>query len=156
MSLVEYSVEGAVAVLTLNRPPVNALSAALAADLEAAMARAADPAVRAVVVTGSPHFAAGADIGELKAAAEAEDDTPLASHLSTALLALENLPKPVDRRRPRLRPRRGTGTGPGLRLPLPGRGRPGGPPRDQAGHLPRRRGHAAAAAPGRAGAGPGR
>jgi enoyl-CoA hydratase/carnithine racemase len=33
VSLVEFSVEGAVAVLTLNRPPVNALSAALAAEI---------------------------------------------------------------------------------------------------------------------------
>jgi len=95
VSFVEYAVEGAVAVLTLNRPPVNALSAALAADLEAAVGLAADPAVRAVVVTGSPHFAAGADIGELKAASSGDSDTPLASHLSTALLALENLPKPT-------------------------------------------------------------
>ncbi len=95
MSLVEFSLEGAIAVLTLNRPPVNALSAALAADLEAAVGRAADPAVRAVVVTGSPHFAAGADIGELKAAAAGRSDTPLASHLSAALLALEALPKPI-------------------------------------------------------------
>ena len=95
MGLVEYSLEGDVAVLTLNRPPVNALSAALAAELEAAVGRAADPAVRAVVVTGAPHFAAGADIGELKAAAAGDSSTPLASHLSTALLALEALPKPT-------------------------------------------------------------
>jgi enoyl-CoA hydratase/carnithine racemase len=95
VSLVEYSVEGAVAVLTLNRPPVNALSAGLAAELEAAVGRAADPAVRAVVVTGSPHFAAGADIGELKAAATGSDDTPPASGLSQALFALEALPKPT-------------------------------------------------------------
>ena len=95
MSLVEYTVEGAVAVLTLNRPPVNALSAALVADIEAAVARAADPSVRAVVVTGSPHFAAGADITELKAAASGSDDTPLAGRLSAALLALEALPKPT-------------------------------------------------------------
>ncbi|MBM3696136.1 MAG: enoyl-CoA hydratase/isomerase family protein [Actinobacteria bacterium] len=94
MSLIEYSVEGAVALLTLNRPPVNALSAALVADLESAVARAADPAVRAVVVTGSPHFAAGADIGELKAAAAA-DETPLAGRLSAALVSLEGLPKPT-------------------------------------------------------------
>jgi len=95
VSLVEYAVEEAVAVLTLNRPPVNALSAALVADLEAAVARAADPAVRAVVVTGSPHFAAGADISELKAASAGSSDTPLASRLSAALLALEALPKPT-------------------------------------------------------------
>ena len=94
MSLVEFSVDGTVAVLTLNRPPVNALSAALAGDLGAAVKRAADPTVRAVVVTGSPHFAAGADINELKAAA-AGDDKALAADLSRALTALERLPKPV-------------------------------------------------------------
>lgn len=95
MSLVEYSLEGAVAVFTLNRPPVNALSVALVADLEAAVAWAADPAVRAVVVTGSPHFAAGADITELKAAASSRDETPLAWRLSGALVLLESLPKPT-------------------------------------------------------------
>jgi enoyl-CoA hydratase/carnithine racemase len=95
VSLVEFSMEGAVAVFTLNRPPVNALSAGLTADLEAAIARAQDPGVRAVVVTGSPHFAAGADITELKAAALAKDETPLAFRLSAALATLEELPKPV-------------------------------------------------------------
>jgi len=94
VSLVDYTVDGAVAVLTLNRPPVNALSSALAADLAAAVQQAADPAVRAVVVTGSPHFAAGADITELQAAA-AGDDKALASDLLRALNALENLRKPV-------------------------------------------------------------
>ena len=59
------------------------------------MGRAADPAVRAVVVTGTPHFAAGADIGELKSAAIGADDTPLASRLSQVLLDLEALPKPT-------------------------------------------------------------
>lgn len=94
MSLVEFSVDGPVAVLTLNRPPVNALSSALAADLAAAVEQAADSAVRAVIVTGSPHFAAGADITELKAAA-AGDDKALASNLSDALTHLERLRKPV-------------------------------------------------------------
>jgi len=94
VSLVEYSLDDAVAVLTLNRPPVNALSSALAADLAAAVEQAADPAVRAVVVTGSPHFAAGADITELQAAA-AGDDKALASDLLRALNALERLRKPV-------------------------------------------------------------
>jgi enoyl-CoA hydratase/carnithine racemase len=94
VSLVEYSVDGAVAVLTLNRPPVNALSSALATDLAAAVTQAADPAVRAVVVTGSPHFAAGADITELQAAA-AGDDQALASDLSRALTGLERLRKPT-------------------------------------------------------------
>jgi enoyl-CoA hydratase/carnithine racemase len=94
VSLVEYSVDGAVAVLTLNRPPMNALSAAVAADLASAVEQASDPAVRAVVVTGSPNFAAGADINELKAATSG-DDKALASDLGRALTALERLPKPV-------------------------------------------------------------
>lgn len=95
MSLVEYSVDGAVAVLTLNRPPVNALSVGLIDDLGAALARAEDPAVRAVVVTGSPHFAAGADIGELRSASLGTEGTSLAWHLTQVLLDLERLPKPV-------------------------------------------------------------
>jgi len=94
VSLVEFSLDGTVAVLTLNRPPMNALSAALAADLAAAVAQAADPAVRAVVVTGSPNFAAGADINELKAATSG-DDKALASNLGRALTGLERLRKPV-------------------------------------------------------------
>ena len=55
----DFTVEGAVALVRLNRPPVNALSAELSADLKSAFEEAADPAVRAVVVTGQPHFAAG-------------------------------------------------------------------------------------------------
>ena len=62
MELVEYIVDEAVALITLNRPPVNALNAALIADIGEAIGLAEDPSVRAVVVTGEPHFAAGADI----------------------------------------------------------------------------------------------
>ena len=47
MSLVEYSVDGNVARIVLNRPPVNALSAELSADLTAAFTEAADPRIRA-------------------------------------------------------------------------------------------------------------
>ena len=64
MSFVDFEMQGAVALITLNRPPLNALSAALTADLDAAIEKASDPAVRAVVVTGDKHFAAGADISE--------------------------------------------------------------------------------------------
>ncbi|MFO7589442.1 MAG: enoyl-CoA hydratase-related protein [Acidimicrobiia bacterium] len=55
-----------IAVLRLDRPPLNPLSRALLADLTGAARRVtADDAVRAVVVCGSPKaLAAGADIEE--------------------------------------------------------------------------------------------
>lgn len=94
MSLVDYSLEGAVAVVRLNRPPVNALSEELSVELNAAFERAADPEVRAVVVTGQPHFAAGADIKSFQQAhAEGAEETS-ARALIDAIWTLERLPKP--------------------------------------------------------------
>jgi enoyl-CoA hydratase len=60
---------GAVGLIRLNRPQaLNALSAALMADLDAALeAFEADPAIGAIVLTGSEKaFAAGADIKEMQ------------------------------------------------------------------------------------------
>ena len=95
MSLVEYSLNDAVAIVTLDRPPVNALSAELSAELAAAFERAEDPAVRALVITGEPHFAAGADIKGFQAAHDSGSDDGLASALGRAIRALERLPKPT-------------------------------------------------------------
>jgi 3-hydroxyacyl-CoA dehydrogenase len=55
-----------VLVVTIDHPPVNALSAAVRADLAAAIGDAqADPQVRAIVLTGAGrNFIAGADIRE--------------------------------------------------------------------------------------------
>lgn len=68
--------EGAVAIVTLNRPKVlNALSSATLAELHAVMtALAAAPDVRAIVLTGAGEksFVAGADINELAALSPAE------------------------------------------------------------------------------------
>lgn len=96
MDLVEYSVENAVALIRLNRPPVNALSVELSVELTEAFAMAADPAVRVVVVTGQPHFAAGADIKGFQKAYDADaKGEGLASVLAGAVRALEKLPKPT-------------------------------------------------------------
>ena len=60
---------GAVGLIRLNRPQaLNALSAALMADLDAALeAFETDPAIGAIVLTGSEKaFAAGADIKEMQ------------------------------------------------------------------------------------------
>ena len=58
--------DGAVLTITLNRPDVlNAFNAAVHAALGTALAEAADPAVRAVVVTGAGRgFCVGQDLGE--------------------------------------------------------------------------------------------
>lgn len=96
MSLVRLERRGAVAVITLDRPPVNALSGELVADLAVAIDGAGDPGVRAVVVTGSPHFAAGADISGFKALMEAGGSgAELGVQLSGVLTRFEALAKPV-------------------------------------------------------------
>ncbi|MFO7549668.1 MAG: enoyl-CoA hydratase-related protein [Acidimicrobiia bacterium] len=95
MSLVEFTIEGAVALVRLDRPPVNALSEELSADLLEAFTRCQDPAIRAVVVTGRPHFAAGADIKGFQVTYESGGEEKIATGLVDAIWALEGLAKPV-------------------------------------------------------------
>ncbi|HSI97697.1 MAG TPA: enoyl-CoA hydratase-related protein [Gaiellaceae bacterium] len=72
--------DGAVAVVTIDHPPVNALSAPLLEELEAEIDRLdGDESVRAIVLKGAGEraFVAGADISEFpslrEAAAEAQE-----------------------------------------------------------------------------------
>ena len=95
MELVSFTAEGPVGVIELTRPPVNALSGELAEDLDRAIAMAGDSSIRAVVITGRPHFAAGADITEFKEA-HASGATGLAGNrIDTVVRNLELLAKPV-------------------------------------------------------------
>src|SRR5882757_3720563 len=66
MTSVDYAVEGDVAVLTVNHPPVNALSHAVRSGLMEGITKAlADPKVSALVIQGGgATFIAGADITE--------------------------------------------------------------------------------------------
>ena len=67
--LVLYEVRASAAILTLNRSDRrNALSRALIAAIDAAVARAeADPSVRSLILTGAgPVFCAGMDLAELQ------------------------------------------------------------------------------------------
>jgi 3-hydroxyacyl-CoA dehydrogenase len=59
-----YEVRGSVAVITMNNPPVNGLGFATRQGLAAGLEQAwADPAVKAVVITGGGRaFSGGADI----------------------------------------------------------------------------------------------
>jgi 2-(1,2-epoxy-1,2-dihydrophenyl)acetyl-CoA isomerase len=97
--LVERS-EG-VATLTMNRPEsMNSLSVALKERLlEAVREVSADPAVRAVVLTGTGRgFCVGQDLREHVALLEADDPSPLQTvteHYNPLVLALARMPKPV-------------------------------------------------------------
>jgi 3-hydroxyacyl-CoA dehydrogenase len=67
VSAVSYRLEGEIAVLAMDHPPVNALSLALRTGLHEGLARAAaDSAVRGIVLCGAHEiFSAGADITEI-------------------------------------------------------------------------------------------
>ncbi len=83
-----------VATLRLNRPPMNALSQALLGQIAAAaLAFAADDAVKAVVVLGGEKaFAAGADISEFGDQVAAKQ---IGRAFRTAFDALAATPRPV-------------------------------------------------------------
>ncbi|MCZ2402009.1 enoyl-CoA hydratase/isomerase family protein [Paenarthrobacter sp. Z7-10] len=80
-----------VARLTMNHPPVNALSLRLRKALaDALSAVAADPGITAVLLAGQPKaFSAGADISEFGAGAGSPPDLP------TLVAMVEDFPVPV-------------------------------------------------------------
>jgi methylglutaconyl-CoA hydratase len=89
-----------VARVTLNRPAVNNAydGAMLAALTDGVAALGANPAVRAIVITGTgKHFQAGADLSWLAAMAEAPPDQAFAAAMGTtgAMKALNECPKPT-------------------------------------------------------------
>lgn len=84
-----------VAVVTLDHPPLNALSGDLLEALaETAERLSGDPSLKAVVVTGAGDraFAAGADVSEFGGPGEARD---VAARFHAATIALEKIPRPV-------------------------------------------------------------
>jgi len=73
-AFISSEIDGAVAVVTIDHPPVNALSAPLLEELEEELERLdADDGVRAIVLRGAGEraFVAGADISEFPALREA-------------------------------------------------------------------------------------
>jgi enoyl-CoA hydratase/carnithine racemase len=88
-------VDDGVALVTLDRPPLNALSAGLLAALaKQAHALAADPSIKAVVITGNDRaFAAGADVTEF--APDRESARLVAASFRTACDAIAAIERPV-------------------------------------------------------------
>ena len=95
MSLVEFTIQGSVALIRLNRPPVNALSTEFVDDIGEAVGQAEESNIRAVVITGGDHFAAGADIKEFGEIFASDSEDQLASKLSEVASRLEGLDKPT-------------------------------------------------------------
>ena len=95
MTTVETTRDGAVLTITLNRPDrLNAFTQEMHRDIQAALAEAAEPEVRAVVVTGAGRgFCVGQDLTEFR---EVDD---VAAHLRATyhrnVLAIRALEKPV-------------------------------------------------------------
>jgi 3-hydroxyacyl-CoA dehydrogenase len=86
---------GRIAVITIDNPPVNALSPGIPEGIASSMAQAqADPAVTAIVIIGGGRtFVAGADINEFaKSIAAGKGGGP---DLYPLLTAIEDSPKPV-------------------------------------------------------------
>jgi 2-(1,2-epoxy-1,2-dihydrophenyl)acetyl-CoA isomerase len=90
--------DGAVLTITLNRPDVfNAFNRALHAGLAAGMAEAADPEVRAVVITGAGRgFCSGQDLKEFQEIpAEGGIRARLEETYHPNIRAIRSLEKPV-------------------------------------------------------------
>jgi 3-hydroxyacyl-CoA dehydrogenase len=94
---VRYERVDRVAVVTVDNPPVNALSPAVWRGLDDAVQRAAgDPAVDAVVVTGAGStFIAGADIKVFATLKTREQSLERSGGTHALLKRIEDCPKPV-------------------------------------------------------------
>ena len=97
MSFVNCEVQGAVAVLTIDRPKaLNALNPEVLADLKAAFEGIDQNAVRCVVLTGAgdKSFVAGADIGSMSTMTKAEGEA-FGKLGNDIFLMIEGFPLPV-------------------------------------------------------------
>ncbi|HXG51361.1 MAG TPA: enoyl-CoA hydratase-related protein [candidate division Zixibacteria bacterium] len=95
--LVEYRVENGIAVLEINRPPVNSYTTELLKELDAAVLEARfDDSVHALVITGKVEkfFSAGADINMLSSKPLSYKNN-FALHGHEVLMRIENTPKIV-------------------------------------------------------------
>ena len=88
----DYKVDGDVAVITLNNPPVNGLGLATRVAVADGLSRAEnDPAVKAIIITGAGKaFSGGADIKEFGSPKSLQEP-----NLLSVILAIENASKPV-------------------------------------------------------------
>lgn len=92
-----YAVSDGVAVMTIDNPPVNALSATVLKDIEDSVRQAlADDTVRVIILTGAGDkaFIAGADITEFTDLREKEKATQFLSYGQGLTNLIEEADKP--------------------------------------------------------------
>ncbi len=97
MEFINYEVEGAVAVLTINRPKaLNALNSAVLDELNEAIDAIDLNEVRALIITGAGEksFVAGADIGEMSNLTK-EQGEAFGKKGNDVFRKIETLPIPV-------------------------------------------------------------
>ncbi len=107
-SPVRLLVKGAIAVITIDNPPVNAMSGAVRKGLIDTLTKAArDEAIAAIVLTGAgQNFVAGADIREMSG-------PPVPPHMPEVIAIMEGCGKPI------VAAINGAALGGGLELALP-------------------------------------
>jgi 3-hydroxyacyl-CoA dehydrogenase len=95
--LVRYEIRNRVAVITVDNPPVNALSPGVPEGITDAIARAGDdPAADAIVLIGAgTTFIAGADINVFKALKTREQSLERSEAVHARLKQIENVGKPL-------------------------------------------------------------
>ena len=96
--VIDLAIRDGVAVLTLNRPPVNALNVATLNDLAASLERCAgDTHVRVVIIASAfPNvYSAGADLQELKGVRHPDETHEFATRGQAVFDQVESLPQPV-------------------------------------------------------------
>src|SRR5687767_6944569 len=95
--LVRYHIVDRVAVVTIENPPVNALSPGVPEGISSAVARAIDdPGADAIVLIGaSTTFIAGADINVFNTLHTREQSIERSEVVHARLIALEDSPKPL-------------------------------------------------------------
>lgn len=95
---VKLAVEDDIAIVTIDRPQVNALSRQVMEELDQALEEVkADAAVKVVIVTGGGPFAfvAGADVKEISTLRSAQEAAAVAAKGQGVIMKIQRLGKPV-------------------------------------------------------------
>lgn len=97
MEYMEWTIEENIAVMTLNRPPANALSTGMLKELSTVLDEIeANQQIRVLIIHGEGRFfSAGADIKEFTTVESAEDFSRLGNIGQDLFARMEKFPKPI-------------------------------------------------------------